>query len=115
MERCQHSVYVIPSDWQVQAEWRIPPPMRIAWYCWVCREYGDFGFSFEKLKRLAMANCEKNAPFNGNVMLPLRKTDTTILIKNADLEGDAPEHAPDVLPELIDEEQGEDIPLDEAA
>lgn len=57
VERCAHSVYVIPSDWQVQDAWRIPPSRRIAWYCWVCREYGDFGFSLEKLKRLAMANC----------------------------------------------------------
>jgi hypothetical protein len=45
----------------------------------------------------------------------IRLTDSAILIKNADLEGDRPEDNPDVLP-IIDEEQDEDEePLDVAA
>lgn len=58
LDKCAHSVYCIPRDWEVQAEWRIPASRRIAWYCWWCREYGDDEFSLERLKRLAMANCQ---------------------------------------------------------
>jgi len=79
LNRCVHSVYCVPDDWQAQIAWKIPVTRRVSWYCWICREYGDREFSLEKLHRLALANCEKFL-----TMGKIRKTDTTVLIKNAD-------------------------------
>lgn len=79
LDRYAHSVYVVPADWQSQARAGIPPSRRIAWYCWLCREFEAYRFSVAKLLKLARANCD------GNVR-PVRKTDTALLIKNADYE-----------------------------
>ena len=62
LERCAHSVYVVPDDWRAQEAWKIPASKRIAWFCWICREFGDSRFSVEKLHRLALANCRDTPP-----------------------------------------------------
>lgn len=96
MNRCAHSVYIVPEDWQAQSVWKIPPAKRISWFCWWCRD-PDFcaaqEFTPEKLLELALANCETKAGKAG----PIRKTDL-ILIENADYNEDA---------------DGEDIPASE--
>ena len=58
LDRCAHSVYVVPADWQSQARAKIPAPKRISWYCWLCRDYEAYKFSVEKLLELARANCD---------------------------------------------------------
>jgi hypothetical protein len=100
LDKCQHSVYVVPSDWQAQAAHGIPPARRIAWYCWICRDFEAYRFSVEKLLELARANRERKA-------WPVRKPDAAVLEKNAD-DGDDGALAEE---EALDE-QGE---ADEAA
>ncbi len=84
MDRCPHSVYVLPEDWRSQERAGIPPSRRIAWYCWLCRDYEAYKFSVEKLLELARANCD------GNVR-PVRKTDSAALNADYDLRDDAEE------------------------
>jgi hypothetical protein len=78
MDKCAHGVYVPPADWQIQAAHGIRPSRRVAWGCWLCREYDEVHeFSPEKLIEIARANDGKDRP--------VRLTDsTTVLIKNAD-------------------------------
>ena len=78
MDKCTHSVYCVPADWQAQEVWKVPVARRVSWHCWWCRSYGDDDFSLEKLHRLAMANCQQQP--RGEI----RETDTAVLIKNAD-------------------------------
>ena len=58
LDRCSHSVYCVPADWQSQARAGIPPARRIAWYCWICRDFEAYRFSVAKLLELARANCD---------------------------------------------------------
>ena len=95
LNRCAHSVYIVPADWQAQAAWKIPASKRIAWFCWWCRDYEAFKFSEEKLMELARANSR-----------PIRLTDSaTVLIKNADYDdSDA-----DILPDDAEPEEVEQL------
>jgi len=83
LDRCPHSVYVVPADWQSQARAGIPPSRRIAWYCWICRDYEAYGFSLERLLDLARANCD------GKASWPIRKTAVLITSADYDLPDDA--------------------------
>lgn len=83
LDRCPHSVFVLPEDWRSQERAGIPRARRIAWYCWLCREYEAYKFSVEKLLELARANCVEK--------LPVRKTETAGLNADYDLRDDAEE------------------------
>ena len=83
LDRCPRSVYVLPEDWRSQERAGIPASRRIAWYCWLCRDYdAPYKFSVAKLLEIARANCD------GNVR-PLRKLESDALHADYDLPDDA--------------------------
>ena len=81
LDRCSHSVYVVPEDWRSQERAGIPPARRIAWYCWLCRDYEAYKFSVEKLLEIARATCVEK--------VSVRKTETAALNADYDLPDDA--------------------------
>ena len=58
VNRCEHSVYIIPADWAFQESQGVPRSARIAWYCWACRPFG-LNFSESELLKYARMSQSK--------------------------------------------------------
>jgi hypothetical protein len=39
IRKCVHGCYIPSDDWILQARARIPESQRVAWSCWMCKEY----------------------------------------------------------------------------